>query len=977
MKKLLNLAKTLLMGLVITGQIALAQTLDPGLVPKFTNDLPVIRDLGLRVELTAGTNIDVSMQETEQDLLGMGMLTKVWGYNFPQIGVPTYPGATIVTYRDERIQIQWNNELPMEHMLPVDPSLHMARPTAGIATVTHLHGGHTESASDGLPEAWFTQGFAETGATFVKERYVYDNSQEAGTLWYHDHALGITRLNVYAGLAGFYFLRDDNELNLINTNVLPAEPYEVELVFQDRMFDESGQLFFPSDPSVPEVDPEGDWCDDPNNPNGGCEDLPNETAVAEFFGDIILVNGKAWPKYEVEPRKYRFRLLNGSDSRFYILKFENGSSYRTFHVIGTDDALLPQAVAKTELLLAPGERYDIVVDFTGMSGQSLVLENWAGDEPFKGFTAGGDLSDGEGGTLPPADPATTGKLMKFNISKSFDNGYAEASVVTGTTLRPAIAPLVQDGATRNLVLFEGLDEFGRLQPLLGTLEQGSQAWFEPITENPMLNDTEVWEVYNTTADAHPIHLHLVSFQILDRRPFEGEVEEKYQIQHDGSYGRGGRLEAGSIVIDEGAATGPESHEAGWKDTAVMYPGQVTRVIAKFDRPGRYVWHCHILSHEDHEMMRPFHVGDGTHKDQYLLLADDRVRFQSLYTAYGDVYSNGRAEFKNGDDGMLHGDVTAVDKIDIRERNTIHGDVTSGDRIRLYGDATVTGTISDYDDAVEEMAIPDLAPFSYGSDNVKVSAGEFLALPPGDYKQVKVYEDAILKLEAGVYNVQRLYLNKRSTLEVDAQLGAVTVNIDNKLDVVHDAEVVIDNGTSRDLTFNIDGSSSHKIRDGSIFQGNIIAPKATIRLQDDVYFKGSICAKRIEVYEGVELHHHGIDIMPHAAKVIAQGNGEAGEENGAIGNLPTEYSLDQNYPNPFNPTTTVRFALPEASNVTLKIYNILGQEVYTLARGNLEAGFHTFQWNATDQYGSRVASGIYIYRLQAGHFVQTKKMLLVK
>jgi hypothetical protein len=326
--------------------------------------------------------------------------------------------------------------------------------------------------------------------------------------------------------------------------------------------------------------------------------------------------------------------------------------------------------------------------------------------------------------------------------------------------------------------------------------------------------------------------------------------------------------------------------------------------------------------------------------------------------------------------MLYGDVTAVDKIDIRERNTIDGDVTSGDRIRLYGDAVVTGTISDYDDTVEEVVIPDLAPFSYGSENIKVKAGEFLALPPGDYKQVKVYEGATLKLEAGVYNVQKFYLNKRSTLEVDAQLGAVTVNIDSKLDVLTEVEVVMDNGTSRDLNFHIDGSSTSRIRDNSMFLGNIVAPKATIRLQDNVSFKGSIIAKRIEIYDGVDLYHHGMNVMHHTPKVIAQGDGDA-ETNGAIGNLPTEYTLEQNYPNPFNPTTTVRFALPEAASVTLKIYNILGQEVYTLARGNLEAGFHTFQWDATNQYGSRVASGIYIYRLQAGRFVQTRKMLLIK
>ncbi|MCB0302377.1 MAG: T9SS type A sorting domain-containing protein [Calditrichaeota bacterium] len=363
--------------------------------------------------------------------------------------------------------------------------------------------------------------------------------------------------------------------------------------------------------------------------------------------------------------------------------------------------------------------------------------------------------------------------------------------------------------------------------------------------------------------------------------------------------------------------------------------------------------------------------------QYLLLADESVRFQSLLTAYGDMHSNDMIELKKGEPGDFYGNITALGKVDIRERNTIHGELTSADRIRLFDDATVTGIVSDYYENVEEVVLPDLAPFSFGSINISVSADDYLALPPGDYKTVKVYERATLKLEAGVYNIEKLYLNKYSTLEVDAQLGAVTVNIYENLDVVHDAQVVIGNGTSRDLTFNIYGSADSKIRDGATILGNIVAPNATVYLQDDVYFKGSICAKRIEVYENVELYHHGIDVMPQAGKAIAQGDDEMEAENGAISNLPMEYALDQNYPNPFNPTTTVRFALPEASNVTLSIYNILGQEVYNLVRGNLEAGFHTFQWNATDQYGARVTSGIYIYRLQAGNFVQTRKMLLVK
>jgi spore coat protein A len=374
--------------------------------------------------------------------------------------------------------------------------------------------------------------------------------------------------------------------------VLPGDPYEIEIAIQDRMFDTMGQLFYPS--TDPEIEP-------------GFDPLPpGPSVIAEFFGDHILVNGVAWPRLDVEPRKYRLRFLNGSDSRFYVLEFRDdmtGGTAQPFYQIGTDDGLLETPVTLTRLLLAPGERADLVVDFSAQT--EIFLRNFGPDDPFKGFNPDGTNSDGAGGVLPPADPATTGQIMKFAVTRPLDPGTPDATVAAGTMLRPPIMPLQQTGDTRQLALFEGRDEFGRLQPLLGTLEQGSLAWFEPITENPMVDDVEVWEIYNATEDAHPIHLHLVAFQILSRESFVGFVEERPQPQHDGSFGVGGEL---TVTALGGDARGPADNEAGWKDTVVMLPGEVTRVIARFDREGRYVWHCHILSHEDHEMMRPFYVG---------------------------------------------------------------------------------------------------------------------------------------------------------------------------------------------------------------------------------------------------------------------------------------------------------------------------------------------------------------------------------
>lgn len=587
---------------------------------KFSNSLPI----PTRIDATGGSPLHIQMKATAQDLLGSGMPTPVWGYG-PAGSAVSYPGPTLVARRDVTTEIAWTNELrAAEHLLPVDTSVHIANPTGdlhpdladwianGVPVVPHLHGGHTESASDGLPEAWWTPGEAQKGAIFEKSTYTYHNDQEAGTLWYHDHALGITRLNVYAGLAGFYLLRDDNEDQLVDDGALPGGDYEIEIVIQDRMFTNDGYLYYPSrlDEFYGEEELEEIYEEEP---------YPAEPSVLpEFFGDTILVNGKAWPHLEVEPRKYRFRLLNGADSRFFVLELRapDDSGPFPFMQIGTDDGLLDRPCVLSRLLMGPGERADVVVDFARFEGSSLVLRNFGPDEPFKGFDAFGESIGG------PADPYSTGLIMRFDVNQPLDLNAPDASLKPGTRLRDKDDPVPQwkqfekqATTTRRVALFEGSDEYGRLQPLLGTAEptldvdgetqNGSLAWFDAITENPSIGEVEVWEVYNATEDAHPVHLHLVPFLVLDRQPFTATVSSKPQPSHDGGWGEGGVL---SNITLMGAARRPEPNEWGWKDTVVAFPGEVTRIAARFDRPGRYVWHCHILSHEDHEMMRPYYVG---------------------------------------------------------------------------------------------------------------------------------------------------------------------------------------------------------------------------------------------------------------------------------------------------------------------------------------------------------------------------------
>ncbi len=634
---------TVLLFLIFGSNTLFSQLLDPSTQTKFVNPMPVVKDAGLRVDLTSGgEDIVVQMKETTQ-FLGLKdpytntpLMTTVWGYQFP--GLPThYPSPTIVAKKNKKVFIEWRSDDLPGQFLPVDASLHMAHPeppllptrsdtiqwvrdwydAGNVPTVAHLHGGHTESASDGLPEAWFTQDggeLGEHGAYWMKQRYQYDNTQESATLWYHDHALGITRLNVYAGLAGFYLLRDDNEEKLIRQNVLPGGDYEIEIVIQDRDFYENGQLFWPAYPDDPQnsiwdpyddfINGEGATLPESDFPGGGA------TALAEFFGDYILVNGMAWPKLDVEPRKYRFRLLNGSDSRFYLLElrdsddedYDEGTGH-SFLQIGTDDGLLARPVALNQLLIAPGERMDLVVDFSDFEeGDHLYLRNFGPDEPYGGGEPGDDFD--------AADENTTGQIMMFDVSKPFNNSIPDARVKENSRLRQNIMPLVQEGPTRQLALFEGTDEYGRLMPMLGTLADGSLTWSDEITENPEYKTNEVWEVYNSTGDAHPIHLHLVAFQIINREKIESyNSATKDQLSHSGAPIHGGQI---SDVVLSGNPREPAENEKGWKDTAVMLPGEVTRVIARFDLLGRYVWHCHILSHEDHEMMRPFEVIPKTH-----------------------------------------------------------------------------------------------------------------------------------------------------------------------------------------------------------------------------------------------------------------------------------------------------------------------------------------------------------------------------
>lgn len=619
---------------------------DPAAQPLFTNFAPNAMAGNFKYVPKRGKLKIIAAQTVQMTgLVGADGITPipttVWGYGDDDF--VSWPGRTIERHvNDGPLEIRWENMLyaldrnprrprfdedsPLPHLLPVDDSLHWTYSLHdyeeysieenGVPLVAHVHGGKNDSPFDGNPEFFFSPGFEVRGPRWVSKRYRYgggDWNNVAGMMWYHDHALGLTRLNVYAGLAGFYPLRDDNDTGKADNPLgLPADPYELGFAVQDRMFRDTGELFYPAFPGDPAYD---DFI------TGEGVVLPDDfgpTALAEFFGDHMLVNGIIWPKYSVEQRQYRVRFLNGTDSRFMRLKLKVVAASETspalgaevpFYVIGSDQSLRTNAVQVNEVDFMPGERLDLVIDFKDVpSGSRVIVENLLGDSPF-----GGDLP-GPDDVFPDR---RTDRIMAFDVEVPLDNTVTDSNIVDGYALGGDVSVSAPATRIRKLALFEGTDEWGRLQPLLGSAEpvtdvegnvvDGAMPWHTPITENPDEGDTEIWEIYNATGDAHPVHVHLVHFEVLNREGFTADSIEQPVLQHNGEYGVGFRLEN---IVTDGSIRPPDASEQTRRDMVMALPDEVTRIKMTFDKPGRYVWHCHILSHEDHEMMRPFHVGPG-------------------------------------------------------------------------------------------------------------------------------------------------------------------------------------------------------------------------------------------------------------------------------------------------------------------------------------------------------------------------------
>lgn len=650
-------------------------TVDPLAIPKYGTRLlipPVMPRAGTAT-IRGGKNADyyeISMRQFAQQILPAGMpATTVWGYGAVRartrhgLLLHNAPSLTIEAEWRRPVRIKWLNDLKgpdgryLPHLLPVDQTLHWANPPGGtigrdmrptfsatpdrytgpVPIVTHVHGAvGVGDESDGYAEAWFLPDAGDIPAEYASVGTWYDffaakarqkfgaawgpgyavaqypNTQRASTLWYHDHALGMTRLNVYAGPAGFYIIRGgpagDSAVRDSRSGrpaILPGPApqendrfpsnkayYEIPLAIQDRSFNADGSLFYPDTRTF------FDGIAGPYLPGAGDEMGMGFSPIwnPEFFGNCMIVNGNTWPSLEVEQRRYRFRLLNGCQSRFLILDFAQIPGAEVW-AIGNEGGFLAAPVNisafDNRLLIGPAERADVIIDFTKVPRGSYVLGNLGPDEPFGGGVPGIDF--------PAADPGTTGQIMRFDVVPARSRDRTTPPMYLQL---PALAPLPPESVTRPLALIEkmgmGFDAEGNelegpVEALLGTVEDGAPVeamWMAPVSENPAVGATEVWEFYNTTGDAHPMHIHEVVFEVVDRQTLAldeaGEVIQPLQLA--------------------GAPIAPEPWETGLKDTVIAYPGQVTRVRATFSGPGQFVWHCHIVEHEDNEMMRPFRIG---------------------------------------------------------------------------------------------------------------------------------------------------------------------------------------------------------------------------------------------------------------------------------------------------------------------------------------------------------------------------------
>jgi spore coat protein A len=518
--------------------------------------------------------------------------TQVWAYD------GLVPGPTFDVRKGQTIHVDWVNQLsgslpldvvtgagPLSENVPgqADGTLDTTVPNIPPWTVVHLHGGRDGANNDGWTENCMLPTQSQAS--------IYTNNQNATALWYHDHAMNITRLTVHSGLAGSYLIRDDEE-DALN---LPSGQYEIPLMIRDINFG---------------VDASG-------NPTGRMM-VKTEARMPLFYGPYTMVNGVIWPYLNVDPRHYRFRLTNTSNARIFrfVLVDETGNPIpNVMYQIGSDGGLLPAPleIDSNGLLLAPAERADLIIDFTSLAGHSIRLMNIA-PAPYAGTPV-------PPGSFPPAanpsgrdpepdvmqfrvgsTPVSDGFTLPSVLSTSFSR-YTDANLPAHTTRVLALGPSPA-GASQLWELAPA--PTGTTQPIIqikdssGTITNYivvARGLEDTVNWFPLLEGWEEWQIINLTPITHPIHLHLVRFQALGRDAYDFSGLDRTT---------GGTKPGTPIAYTGAGVLGPD--EQGWKDTIRVYPGNMVRIAGQFpEYTGRYMYHCHLLDHEDEGMMRPFTV----------------------------------------------------------------------------------------------------------------------------------------------------------------------------------------------------------------------------------------------------------------------------------------------------------------------------------------------------------------------------------
>jgi spore coat protein A len=526
-----------------------------GSLAKYVQPLPVPGD-GIVVATPSGPNAySFTQREISRQLHPDLPATPFWAYDDGSGlgGQAGSFGMAVVAQSGVPLDVSYTHNLPATYpsWIPVDTRL---TPLGDqVRLMTHLHGAFVAAESDGNP-AVTPNGFGP-GET---QSVLYTNQapqMPATLLWFHDHGLGTTRLDVFAGLAAAYILRDEfdtgEEPNPIG---IPGGAYEIPLVIQDRQFNADGTFLYP------------------------VSDIAGVTWIGEYFGDVMLVNGVVWPFLEVEPRLYRFRILNGCNARILSLDIGGPALWQ----IGAEGGMFDVPVPVSQVVLAPAERADILVDFGRFAGARLVMKN---HKPRR----------------PVSNPAPQlEQVMQFRVGTRFSQ---PGPGTTPSALPGRKADLSGPVATRYITLNEVDPE-----EVEWYLNLNGVHFEEPSTENPKAGTVEDWVFVNMTGDTHPMHMHLVTFQVVGRTPFDAEA---YEAAYGTPSGVPGGIDPTPFVT--GPMEPPAPEERGFKDTVKANPGYLTRIRAKFElpvgvtAPQTYVYHCHIVEHEDNDMMRPFVV----------------------------------------------------------------------------------------------------------------------------------------------------------------------------------------------------------------------------------------------------------------------------------------------------------------------------------------------------------------------------------